>query len=41
MSAHPQLTIGVPETRRPVDLAVNDDTRSLGCAVNWIELEPS
>jgi glycosyltransferase involved in cell wall biosynthesis len=35
-----RLSFEVEDTVRPIDLGVNEDSRSLGIAVNWIELAP-
>jgi hypothetical protein len=35
------VTIELDATLRPCDLGVNEDQRSLGAMVNWIELEPT
>lgn len=34
------ITIEVDATQRPRDLGINDDTRWLGAAVGWVELQP-
>ena len=36
-----RLTIELDTTKRPRDLGINDDSRLLGLAVNWIEVAPS
>jgi hypothetical protein len=35
-----RLAVEVPYTVRPIDAGVNEDTRALGCAIAWIEIEP-
>jgi glycosyltransferase involved in cell wall biosynthesis len=35
-----RLSFEVKQTARPIDLGLNQDSRSLGIAVNWIELAP-
>ncbi len=35
------LTLGVARTTRPVDIGIGGDTRALGLAVDWIEIEPA
>jgi hypothetical protein len=35
-----EVTLQVARTQRPIDLRINDDPRSLGVAVNWVEFSP-
>ena len=35
------ITLQIANTWRPLDLGLNQDLRSLGLAVNWVELEPN
>jgi hypothetical protein len=35
------ITLQIANTGRPRDLGLNQDSRSLGLAVNWIELDPN
>jgi hypothetical protein len=34
------ICVRVERTIRPIDVSTNADTRALGCAVDWLELEP-
>lgn len=35
------ITLQIANTTRPLDLGLNQDSRSLGLAVNWVELDPN